>query len=170
MSGSTTDPRPLAITGDDGLLDDLVRIAAASGTYLEVSADASSSRRAWATAPLVLVGGDVVTELARASPPRRRDVLVVSHPVDEAAFWEGAVELGAERVIRLPDGEQWLATRIADAVDGASREAVTVGVVGGRGGAGASTLAAALAVTGVREGCAGFLVDGDPLGGGIELV
>lgn len=169
MSGSTTDARPLAITADDELLDDLIRLAAASGAVLDVSADASASRRLWSSAPLVLVGADLVADLARASP-RRRDVIVVSHTIEEQALWEGAVELGAEHVVQLPHAEQWLATRIADALDGASREAVTVGVVGGRGGAGASTLAAALAMTGVRQGCAGFLVDGDPLGGGIELV
>ena len=45
-----------------------------------------------------------------------------------------------------------------------------VAVVGGRGGAGATTLACALAVTAARAGRRVLLVDGDPLGGGIDLV
>ena len=44
-----------------------------------------------------------------------------------------------------------------------------VGVVGGRGGAGASTLAAALAVTAAASSRAA-LVDLDPLGGGLDLL
>ena len=43
-------------------------------------------------------------------------------------------------------------------------------VVGGRGGAGASTLVAALGVAGMRLGLSPVLVDGDPLGGGLDLV
>jgi secretion/DNA translocation related CpaE-like protein len=42
-------------------------------------------------------------------------------------------------------------------------------VVGGRGGAGASTLAAALAMTAARSGSA-LLLDGDPLGGGLDVL
>ena len=44
-----------------------------------------------------------------------------------------------------------------------------IGVVGGRGGAGASTLAAALAVTAARS-TPTCLVDLDPLGGGLDLL
>jgi secretion/DNA translocation related CpaE-like protein len=43
-------------------------------------------------------------------------------------------------------------------------------VVGGRGGAGASVLAAAVAVVAVREGGHALLVDCDPLGGGLDLL
>jgi secretion/DNA translocation related CpaE-like protein len=43
-------------------------------------------------------------------------------------------------------------------------------VVGGRGGAGASVFAAAVAVTAVRDGARVLLVDCDPLGGGLDLV
>ncbi|MDV6288938.1 hypothetical protein R2F25_17400 [Streptomyces sp. UP1A-1] len=48
--------------------------------------------------------------------------------------------------------------------------ALTVGVIGGRGGAGASTLACALAVTAAREGLRSLLVDADPLGGGLDVL
>ncbi len=70
----------------------------------------------------------------------------------------------------LPDGEQWLIDRIADVTEGVGRPALTVGVIGGRGGAGASTLACALAVTSAREGLRTLLVDADPLGGGLDVL
>jgi secretion/DNA translocation related CpaE-like protein len=49
-------------------------------------------------------------------------------------------------------------------------QALTVAVLGGRGGAGASTLACALAVTAAREGMRAVLIDGDPLGGGLDVL
>jgi secretion/DNA translocation related CpaE-like protein len=55
-------------------------------------------------------------------------------------------------------------------VDGGGCDAVTVSVVGGNGGAGASTFACALAVVAARRGQRVLLVDGDPLGGGLDLV
>ena len=45
-----------------------------------------------------------------------------------------------------------------------------VAVLGGCGGAGASTLAAGLARSALRSGRAVVLVDGDPLGGGLETL
>jgi secretion/DNA translocation related CpaE-like protein len=84
--------------------------------------------------------------------------------------WRRAVEIGAEHVLMLPDGEQWLVDRIADVAEGVGRPALTVGVIGGRGGAGASTLACALAVTSAREGLRTLLVDADPLGGGLDVL
>jgi secretion/DNA translocation related CpaE-like protein len=162
--------RPLAVTADDALLDDLVRLAAAAGAALDVAPDAGAARRMWAGAPLVLVGADLAGDLARASPVRRQDVIVVARSLDDQTLWQCAVELGAEHVVQVQEAEAWLVTRIADAAEGTVREAHTIGVVGGRGGAGASTLAAALAVTGARQGMASFLLDGDPLGGGLELV
>ncbi len=60
--------------------------------------------------------------------------------------------------------------RLADAAEGDGRRALVVGVLGGRGGAGASTLATALAVTAAGRSLRSILVDGDPLGGGIDLL
>jgi secretion/DNA translocation related CpaE-like protein len=81
-----------------------------------------------------------------------------------------AHEVGADHVALLPDAEPWLVEQFADAADGRPHDAVSVCVIGGRGGAGASTLAAALAVTSARLGLRAMLLDGDPLGGGIDLV
>jgi len=97
-------------------------------------------------------------------------VVLVGRDLDDAEVWQRAVELGAEHVVFLPDAETWLIDRLARAADDTGPEAVTVCVLGGRGGAGASTLAAALAVTALRRGLRAMLIDGDPLGGGIDMV
>jgi len=160
----------LIVTGDPVLLDDLLRLAAAAGAEPEVVPDAVGARRSWAAAPIVLVGDDVSLEVSRVIRSRRQGVVLVGRDMDDAGVWERAVLVGAEHVVVLPDGESWLVERLADVVEGGGRSAETVCVVGGRGGAGASTLAAALAITGLRRGVRSMLVDGDPLGGGIDLV
>lgn len=163
-------PLPLLLTGDPELLDDVLRLGAAAGVELTVAADVAAARRAWSLAPLVLVGGDLAQALAASAPPRRPDVVVVSHDLDDAAVWRRAVGVGAEHVVFLPDGEAWLVERLAEGVERGLGDAVTVCVIGGRGGAGATTLAAALALAGTDRSRRTLLVDGDPLGGGIDMV
>ncbi len=161
--------RPLVATGDERLLDDLLRLAAAAGVSVDVAPDAAAARAAWAGAPLIVLGQDVVTALARRRPPRRACVVLVGLDLDSARVWQDAVDVGAEQVVFLPDAEPWLVDRLADAADGDGREAAVVGVVGGRGGAGATTLSVALALAGSRRGARTLLIDADPLGGGIDL-
>lgn len=70
----------------------------------------------------------------------------------------------------LPDGEQWLVDRIADVAEGVGRPASPWASSAAAAGAGASTLACALAVTSAREGLRTLLVDADPLGGGLDVL
>jgi secretion/DNA translocation related CpaE-like protein len=116
------------------------------------------------------VGRDAAETCARARLPRRPGVVLLGDDLDEAGIWQLAVEVGAEHVVFLPDGEQWLVEMLAESVEPVRLSGELVAVVGGRGGAGATTLAAALAVTAARLGRRTLLVDGDPLGGGIDLV
>ncbi|MEU2051509.1 septum formation initiator, partial [Streptomyces albidoflavus] len=132
---------PLIVTEDPVLLDDLLRLCAAAGARPLVLPTLPERRGEWEAAPLVLVGDDAAARMERA--PRRPGVLLVGRDQGEPAVWQWAVRIGAEHVLRLPDAEAWLVDRIADVVEGAGRSARTVGVVGGRGGAGASTLACA---------------------------
>jgi secretion/DNA translocation related CpaE-like protein len=97
-------------------------------------------------------------------------VVLLGADLDDAGIWQLAVAVGAERVVFLPDGEAWLVDMLAEAVEPSQTGAALVAVIGARGGAGATTLASALAVTGARCGRSVLLVDGDPLGGGIDLV
>lgn len=161
--------RPLIVTADEGLLDDLLRLATVSSSGPDVASDAGAAIRRWLAAPLVLVGADLADQVAAAFPVRRPGVLLVGRDLDDATVWRRAVAIGAEHVVLLPDGEPWLVDRLADAAEGTG-EARTVAVVGGRGGAGATVLATALAVASVRRGSRTMLIDGDPLGGGIDLV
>ena len=166
-------PRPLLLTADPHLLDDLLRLAAAAGTDVEVAPDPAGARAPWPQAPLVLVGDDVSGALARARLRRRPGVVLVGREIDGGegtGIWQRAVSVGAEHVALLPDAEPWLVGRLGDADAGGQRSGTIVGVVGGRGGAGASTLAAGLAVTGMRQARRTMLVDADPLGGGVDLL
>lgn len=161
--------RPLLITSDQLLLDELLRLCAAAGVDPEVVSDPGAAAGGWAGAPLVLVGSDSVDALARLRLTHRPWVVLVGTVADDLRMWEQAGPVGAAQVAVLPEREEWLVGRLADAVDGNTRARI-VSVVGGRGGAGASTLAGALAVTAARSGRSVLLVDGDPLGGGLDLL
>lgn len=163
-------PRPLLLTGDPQLLDRVVRIALAAGVQIEVAHDPGAVRRSWRAAPLVLVGSDCAAEAARRELPRRPETAVVGCDAHDPLVWRNAIHLGAEQVVILPEGEAWLTERLADAAEGPRGAGRTVCVVGGRGGAGASTLAAALGVTAANRGIPTTLIDGDPLGGGLDLL
>ncbi|HSJ60634.1 MAG TPA: septum site-determining protein Ssd [Jiangellaceae bacterium] len=163
--------RPLLVTADDHVLDDLLRLAAAAGIEADVVADAAAARARWSAAPIVLVGDDRAESLLALGPPRRPGVLVVCAGPPVTATWQRAVGLGAEHVLELGTGEARLVECFADVADGGGPEqAIVVGVAGGRGGAGASVLASALAVCAVRRRLATMLVDADPFGGGLDLV
>ncbi|MEV0320788.1 septum site-determining protein Ssd [Streptomyces sp. NPDC050658] len=178
MAGVITDDRPppsggrqsgpLIVTEDVDLLDDLLRLCAAAGARPEVRHGVPERGGGWDAAPLVLVGDDAVDRVRGAA--RRRGVVLIGRDQDDSGVWQRAVEIGADHVLVLPDGERWLVDRIADVAEGVGRPALTVGVIGGSGGAGASTLACALAVTAARAGRRTMLIDADPLGGGLDVL
>lgn len=161
-------PRPLLITSDPLLLDDVIRLAAAAGVEMTVREDLSAS--AWSRAPLVLVGDDALSAAATQALPRRDCVVVVrrgSGLADDhtpASTWQGAVALGAEHVAELPDASRWIVDRLAESGDASSPGGPVISCVPGVGGAGATTLAAILA----RE-ARGLLVDIDPYGPAIPV-
>jgi secretion/DNA translocation related CpaE-like protein len=164
-------PHPLAVSSDPGLLDDLLRLLAAAGTTGELTSGGGALRRAHREAPLVLLGVDALQSAPVRALPRRPGVLVVAGGEPDAEAWAAAVEVGAERVVVLPRDETWLVERVAAAV----REPVRPGwisVVGGAcGGAGASTLATAVALAArTATGADVLLVDGDGWGGGLDLL
>jgi Flp pilus assembly CpaE family ATPase len=78
--------------------------------------------------------------------------VLVGSDLDDADVWQRAVQVGAEHVVFLPDAEVWLVERLSDAAHRSTgAEAPVVAVVGGRGGAGATTLACSLALTAARQ-------------------
>lgn len=162
--------RALAIISDDALLDDVLRLAAAAGCEIERVPDPAAARPRWPVAPLVLLDERGARRCASAALPRRHQVVALSQGEPPAELWQHAVAVGAEHVLALPEGESWLVSALADAAEGTRRQGRVVAVVGGRGGAGASVLAAAVAVAGATAGDQVMLVDCDPLGGGLDLL
>lgn len=160
-------PRPLLISAQPDLVDEVARLAAAHGREVHVCEDSASARGLWAAAPLVLVGRDQAADAVGL--PRRRDVIVVSGEQDDEC-WRLAVDLGAEHVVVLPDGERWLVDRLADAGEGPPRDGRLVVVLGAGGGSGASTFAATAALAANRSGLRTLLVDADPCAGGVDVL
>lgn len=160
-------PRPLIVTSDAVLMDDLLRLSAAAGVEVQVAPDIEAAHRSWRQSPLVVI--DLAT--ARASSgalPRRDGVLLVSREPDPTA-WQVAVSIGAEHVACLPDAERWLIGRLAEGGEGPSRGGRVVTVTGAVGGAGASTLAVGVALAAARQSRV-LVVDVDAAGGGLDLV
>ncbi|KQX73890.1 septum site-determining protein Ssd [Aeromicrobium sp. Root472D3] len=157
---------PLIATDDAGLVDDALRWCAAVGATPERAADLAAVRRAWRTSSAVLLGDDLVDDVARAALPRREHVVVLAR--EPSRRWADAVAIGATAVC-APHDEDAVVELLVRALDG-SGEACVVAVVGGSGGAGASTVTAALGVEAARRGVRPLVVDADPWGGGLELV
>jgi secretion/DNA translocation related CpaE-like protein len=161
--------RIVVVTAREDLRTSVARLAALVGAETEVVGSSASVRGVWRTARVVVVGCDVAAVVAAAGLPRRGEVVVVGDVEPDPGLWRAAVELGATRLLVLPAGERELVELISAAFDLTASGGSTVAVIGGCGGAGASTFAVALAVTIARE-TAAVLVDGDGLGGGLDVV
>lgn len=157
--------KPLVLTRDPSLLDDLARLAAGAGVQLEVCGDAIDALASWPIAPLVVIGDDVLVDVAAVAPPRRTGVVVVSQ-APAAEVFRLALDVGAGSVVELPAGETHLGALLAD-VEEAPGRGLVLGVVGGAGGAGASTLACALGQVAGRAGPA-LVIDTDRVGPGLD--
>lgn len=160
---------PLVLTAEPDLRADLARLAAAAGATPEVVGDVSAGMRSWTGASLVFVGGDMAAAVARADPVRRRHVHVVVRGEAPDGLFREALGCGAHAVLTLPRSEAQVVDLLTDAADGKARDGVLVGVVGGAGGVGTTTFAAALALA-CAERAPALLIDGDVLGAGVDIV
>lgn len=170
MQRNPGERRGLVMVSDPDLLDAVLRLAAAAGCELLRSVDATQARTSWAQAPVVLLDTAAARECASAGLPRRPGIVVTVRGEPPPDVWREAVAVGAEHVISLPQAESWLVGALTEAAQGRPRRGPVLAVVGGRGGAGASVLATAVAVGAVRSGQRALLVDCDPLGGGLDLL
>jgi len=164
-----TGERPLVIAADETVLDEILRVAAVAGCELDRAPDLTAASGHWARAPLVVLD----EEAARLPPalPRRGGILLVCKGSPRPSTWEHAFRGGIERVISLPDEETSLAGAFADVVETpAEHPGLVLGVVGGRGGAGTSVFASALALAADCDPGGALLVDCDPLGGGLDVL
>lgn len=169
-STATDVRRPLLVTGDPSLLDDLLRLAAAGCAQVDVATDAREARRWWARASFIVLGADAARDCARAGLANRGAVVLVVRGFQVGPSFADAEALRADHVAMLPAAEAWLVDRFADHACGRSTRGRVVAVLGGCGGAGASVLATALAVTARRRGLDTLLIDADPLGGGLDIL
>ncbi len=106
----------------------------------EVAPDAGAALGAWGGAPLVLVGADLADEVARIAPARRGGVHVVAWGAVPDELFRTALAIGAENVAELPKSEAWVVELLTDVGDAGRARGLTVGVVGGCGGAGCDHL------------------------------
>ncbi|XRD21587.1 septum site-determining protein Ssd [Kocuria sp. KSNUG] len=103
-----------------------------------------------------------------AVPPGAVVVALAEH----GDAWDVAARHRASAVVVLPQAAAWLAELISRSVDAEVPRALgrVYGVVGATGGIGASTVASWLAGYFAAQGRETALVDGDPLGVGLDLV
>ncbi|MGD9958545.1 septum site-determining protein Ssd [Nocardioides sp.] len=156
---------PLIVTRDDVLLEELLRLSAAAGVVPELAADGQAALRSWSGPPVVLVGADLAAEVSGVDPPRRSGVHLVSWGDVAPEMFRIALRLGAENVAELPRAEGWIIEALSDLDEGGP--GLILGVIGGSGGAGASTFACALAQVAARRAPAA-LIDLDPFGPGLD--
>jgi len=161
--------RPLIITDDDDVLDDLLRISAAAGVEVTHSRD-PGQRGLWRSASLVLIDAPLVAAAVSAGLGRRPGVVVVAGDEPDAGLWEQCVRLGVDRTVLLAQSEEFLVGVLSDAAIGGQGDGRCIAVVGACGGAGASVFAGALAVVAGRAGEHVLLADCDPWGPGLDVV
>lgn len=163
-TGARTGAVPLLLTSDHALADLVRRVALDAGAEVEVSQGPPEVAH-WLRAPLAML--DRASAQRWALPPRPGVLLLAGD--SDPAVWPVAQAVGAEQVLTLPEAAGWLGDRLTEACDPGDRRGAVVSVVAGRGGGGATTLACALAGTAARRGLRVLLVDGDPLGSGLDL-
>lgn len=160
---------PLLITRDQTLIDEILRLGAAAGVAPAVEHQPLAGLRAWLGAPVVLLGVDLLEAMVALQPPYRPGVHVVSWGEVDSVVFEVAMGVGAQDVARLPASDRWLVELLTDLDEGQRRRALTIGVIGGSGGAGATTFACALGQVAAGAGPA-IVIDADPVGPGIDRV
>lgn len=160
----------LAMLTDPGLRDELDRVAAAVGVrVVHLGGRHPVSRKTWSAAAAVVLDHAAADRCGRLALPRRTHVSVLTGTEAATATWAAAITVGAQQVLRMPEQEGELVRELAEAAESARDDGIcgaVVAVIGGRGGAGASLFAVALA----QAAADALLVDLDPWAGGIDLL
>lgn len=161
-------PRSMApvclLTGIPELRNRVLGIATAAGAELIDELPVGSSVSA------IVFGPDFLRKNAQtvAVPERRGCPRILVGMADEPALdlWDLAAFADIGHVVPLPEGAAWLAEFLNGLQSGPELGEV-IALIGGCGGAGASTAAALLAVRSVAASFRTLLIDGDPWGPGI---
>jgi secretion/DNA translocation related CpaE-like protein len=166
----------LALLTDPELRDELDRVAAAVGVRVVHAGGGSPvTRKTWTAAAAVVLDPAAADRCGQDALPRRAHVSVLTGTAEGQAAtqtWAAAVTVGAQHVLRMPEQERELVRELAEASESARTvrddrlRGRVVAVIGGCGGAGASSFAFAVA----QAADDALLVDLDPWGGGIDLL
>jgi secretion/DNA translocation related CpaE-like protein len=158
----------LLLGRDPDLVDHVLALASAAELTVDVRPEVQPAAQVWKRTPLVIVCTDLLAEAAAATLPARPGTVVFGLMTAEG--WRHAFDLGAEQVVEPPGEPGWLGQAAAGGEDHLHPAGRVVGVVGCRGGAGASVFACALAVAATRRRMTPYLLDLDPLGCGLGVL
>jgi secretion/DNA translocation related CpaE-like protein len=161
-------PAVLLVSTRTELLEEVRAAAAAAGVAVETVASLAGAPARWRDTPTLLVGADALADCVGELGSHRTGLLVVSVGELAVELWPRVLDVGAEQVLALPRDRGALVAALARPPAGP--QALLVGVVGGRGGAGASVLAARLASAFAAEGHDVLALDADPDGAGLDVV
>ena len=152
------------LTESPTLAEAVEAVCIGAGTPLTVVTAAAGARRA-AASELMLADAEWPGEDVPAGA-------VVVALAGNGQAWDAAARRGASAVAVLPQAAAWLAELVARSTGAEATQALgrVYGVVGATGGVGASTVASWLAWHFAHRGTGTALVDGDPLGAGLDLV
>ncbi|WP_323959296.1 septum site-determining protein Ssd [Arthrobacter sp. JZ12] len=149
------------VTSSQRIRDEVARVAVAAGLSVTPTATVNEAL-ALRPAVVLLDSGSAGSAVPGCT------VILVGVEGGESRAWTAASRCGADRVAILPQAAGWLAEHLG-ALHHANQGKV-VGVLGASGGAGASVTSCWLAAAAADRGLRALLVDGDPLGGGLEVV
>lgn len=161
--------RVVAITADRELRAAAARLGALAGVAVETWGASDGVRAGWRSADVVIVGADLAGAIAASEPGRRHGVVVITAGPRDDALWRSAVQLGAVGLFSVPAEERDVVELMVDVVEPAVSTSSVLAVVGGCGGAGASTLAVAIGLVSARSQPT-VVIDGDRLGGGLDVL
>lgn len=156
----------LTLIRDADMRANVERVVAAAGMRV-APATGAVTRRTWLALAAVVLDEGAARDCAGVQP-RRSNVFVLSAGPVQPSAWAAAIDVGAQHVYTLPDQDAELVGALSGVNEGVGESSPgrVIGVIGGRGGAGASVFSAALA--GVAR--AGLLVDMDSWSGGLDLL
>ena len=165
----TTTAGVLALLSEPALRDEVDRVAAAVGVQvIHLGPTTAVARKTWSAAAAVLVDADGARRCLAALPRRSAVFLLAGEEPDTGAF-EAAIGVGAQQVLAMPRQAGELVRGLAAAAAAERtehRRGEVAAIIAGRGGAGTSLFAAALA----QAAADALLIDLDPWGGGIDLL
>jgi len=158
----------LLLGRDPEAVDHVLALASAAELTVQVEEQATAAALTWTRAPVVVVCIDALLEVRAAALPARPAVVVFGEPHPD--LWQVVFEVGAEEVVRPPGEPGWLTELVSRRDEDRGDQGRVVGVLGCRGGAGASVFACALAMSAVRARLGVYLLDLDPLGCGLGVI